>query len=109
MAYDDGVAKRLREVFDGQPDILEKKMFGGVAFMQAGNMCCGIVNNVLMARVGAANYEKALARQHAREMDFTGKSMRGFVYVEPAGFATDRQLRSWIDLCTDFTSSLPAK
>lgn len=109
MAYDEGVAERLRDIFNGQPDIIEKKMFGGIAFMHAGNMCCGIVNDVLMARVGSENYAKALARQHAREMDFTGRSMKGFVYVDPAGFAEDRQLRQWIDLCMQFTSTLPAK
>lgn len=109
MAYDEGVAERLRDIFAGQPDITEKKMFGGIAFMHAGNMCCGIVNDVLMARVGPENYEKALGRQHAREMDFTGRSMKGFVYVDPTGIAKDRQLRQWIDLCMQFTSSLPAK
>lgn len=109
MAYDEGVAERLRDVFAGQSDIIEKKMFGGIAFMHAGNMCCGIVNDVLMARVGPENYEHALSRQHAREMDFTGRSMKGFVYVDPAGFAEDRQLQQWVDLCMQFTSSLPAK
>ena len=109
MAYDEGVAARLREVFDGQGDVDEKRMFGGIAFMHAGNMCCGIVGDVLMARVGPDAYSEALQRSHAREMDFTGRSMKGFVYVDPDGFAEDDQLQGWIDLCQTFTASLPAK
>jgi TfoX/Sxy family transcriptional regulator of competence genes len=109
MAYDEGVAERLREVFAGQANIVEKKMFGGIAFMHAGNMCCGIVNDVLMARVGPDAYEEALTRPGAREMDFTGRSMKGFVYVDPDGFAEDDQLREWVSLCQAFTATLPAK
>jgi hypothetical protein len=109
MAFDEGVAERLREVFAGQGDITEKKMFGGIAFMHRGNMCCGIVNDILMARVGPEAYTDALDRPYAREMDFTGKPLRGFVYVDPPGFAEDAQLRDWVDLCQLFTSSLPAK
>lgn len=109
MAYDEGVAERLREVFDGRSDIVEKKMFGGIAFMHSGNMCCGIVDDMLMARIGPDAYEEALKRPHAREMDFTGKSLKGFVYVEPAGFADDDQIQEWISLCEAFTGSLPRK
>jgi len=109
MAYDEGVAERLREVFEGRSDIVEKKMFGGIAFMHSGNMCCGIVDDMLMARVGPDAYEEALQRPHAREMDFTGKSLKGFVYVEPAGFAEDEQIQHWINLCEAFTGSLPPK
>lgn len=109
MAYDEGVAERLREIFADRDDIAEKKMFGGIAFMHRGNMCCGIVNDVLMARVGPDNYQSALSRPHAREMDFTGKSLQGFVYVDPAGFAEDDEIRDWVGLCEAFTESLPAK
>jgi TfoX/Sxy family transcriptional regulator of competence genes len=109
MAFDEGVAERLREVFEGRSDIIEKRMFGGIAFMHSGNMCCGIVNDVLMARVGPDAYGDALSRPHARPMDFTGKAMKGFVYVDPAGFAADDQLRGWIALCERFTGSLPPK
>lgn len=109
MAYDEGIAERLREVFAARSDIEEKKMFGGVAFMHAGNMCCGIVDDMLMARVGAEAYADALQRPHAREMDFTGKALKGFVYVEADGLAEDDQLRQWTDSCLSFTSSLPPK
>jgi hypothetical protein len=109
MAYDKGVAARLREVFADTTGIVEKKMFGGIAFMHYGNMCCGIVNDVLMARVGPDAYTDAIRRRHVREMDFTGKSLRGFVYVDPDGFAEDEQLREWVAICQAFTSTLPAK
>ena len=109
MAYDEGVAERIREVFEGRHDIVEKKMFGGIAFMHSGNMCCGIVDDMLMARVGPDAYEEALQRPGAREMDFTGKSLKGFVYVEADGFAEDDELRDWLALCEAFTAALPAK
>jgi hypothetical protein len=109
MAYDEGVAQRIREALAERPDIVEKKMFGGIAFMLAGNMCCGVVGDTLMARVGPARYAEALARPHTREMDFTGRSLKGFVYVAPEGFEADEDLRSWVRLCEEFAGSLPAK
>ncbi len=109
MAYDEGVAERIRSVFDGRIDIVEKKMFGGIAFMHSGNMCCGVKDELLMARVGPDKYSTALKLPYAREMDFTGKPLTGFVYVDPPGFAESDQLDGWIELCQDFTGSLPAK
>jgi len=109
MAYDEGVAERLREYFSGRNDISEKKMFGGVAFMHSGNMCVGVNDNCLMARVGPERYSEGLQRPHARQMDFTGKPLKGFIYVDPDGFAEDSDLAEWIGLCEAFTGSLPAK
>lgn len=109
MAYDEGVAERLREVFQERVDIVEKKMFGGIAFMVRGNMCCGVTDDALMARVGPHQYDNALSRPHAREMDFTGKPMKGFVYIEPEGFASDEDLRSWVATCETFVATLPSK
>ncbi len=77
MAYDEGLAERLRQVFSGRPEIEEKKMFGGIAFMLSGHMCVGINDTMLMARVGPDQYDAAMTRPHAREMDFTGRSMKG--------------------------------
>lgn len=109
MAYDEGVAQRIREALVDLHSVIEKKMFGGVAFMQSGNMLCGVIDNALMARVGPDQYAQALAQPHAREMDFTGRPMKGFVYVQPEGFVDDRQLRDWIALCENFVCTLPAK
>ena len=109
MAYDEGVAERLRDMFAEREDFVEKKMFGGIAFMHAGNMCCGITDDLLMARVGPDVYAAALEKPYAREMDFTGKALKGFVYVEPAGFAEDEDLVAWLALCEAFTATLAAK
>ena len=109
MAFDEGVAERIREELGDRPDIGEKKMFGGIAFMHSGHMCCGVVGDVLMVRVGPGAYAEALSRPYTREMDFTGRALKGFVYVDPRGFDEDGQLHDWIDLCLSFTGSLPAK
>jgi len=109
MAFDEGVTQRTSEELGDRPDIVEKKMFGGVAFLYSGHMCCGVVADVLMARVGPDAYADALSRPQAREMGFAGRAMKGFVYVDPPGFDEDGQLHEWIDLCLSFTGSLPAK
>ena len=106
MAYDEGVAERLREAFGTHPFMVEKKMFGGIAFMVTGHMCCGVVDETLMARVGPDQYEEALKKPHTRVMDFTGKPMKGFVYVDPEGFESEEDLQSWITLCENFVSTL---
>jgi len=109
MAYDEGLAQRLREHFAETRGVSEKKMFGGLAFLLRGNMCCGIVGDTLMARVGPDKYAAALQRPHAREMDFTGRAMRGLVYVDPEGFESDKDLRTWLALAEKFATSLPPK
>ncbi|MFI5323026.1 MAG: TfoX/Sxy family protein [Thermodesulfobacteriota bacterium] len=90
-------------------DISEKKMFGGIAFMLKGNMCCGVIDDLLMARVGPEGYEAALSLPHTRHMDLTGKPMRGYVYIEPGGFKTDEDLKNWVERCVEFVSTLPGK
>ncbi len=109
MAFDEGLAERLREVFFDDPDVTEKKMFGGLAFMLRGHMCCGIIKETLMARVGPDQYQAALKRPHTREMDFTGRAMKGFVFVDPEGFEDDNILRDWVSLCENFVNGLPPK
>jgi len=84
-------------------------MFGGLAFLVAGNMAVGILGDTLMVRVGGDAYEQALARHHAREMDFTGRPMRGFVLVDAPGIRTKHTLERWVDRGLDFAESLPAK
>jgi TfoX/Sxy family transcriptional regulator of competence genes len=109
MAFDEAVAKRVREALAGVPDVVEKRMFGGIAFMVRGNMCCGVIGDRLMVRVGPDGYEEALSRPHAKPMDFTGRPMKGMVYVEPAGFASADGLKGWIARAMPFALSLPAK
>jgi TfoX/Sxy family transcriptional regulator of competence genes len=109
MAYDETVAKRVRSALGKTPDVVEKKMFGGIAFMVRGNMCCGVIGDRLMLRVGPDGYEAVLSRPHATPMDFTGRPMKGMVYVEPAGFASAGDLKAWIARAMEFTLSLPVK
>lgn len=109
MAFDEGLAERIREHFRDRRDVVEKKMFGGLCFMVSNHMCCGIVKDTLMARVGPDKYEKCLVKKHAREMDFTGKSMKGMVYVSPEGLKSDAGLANWLNTCIDFVESLPTK
>ncbi len=109
MAYDEGVAQRLREALSDEDDVVEKKMFGGIAFMHRGNMCCGVVGDELMLRVGADAYDAALREPHARPMDFTGRPMRGMLYVGTDGFESDEALAAWLQRATAFTKTLPPK
>ena len=88
MAYDEKVAERVRVVLGKRRQVVERKMFGGLAFMVNGHMCCGVLKDELMLRVGPDRYETVLKRKHAREMDFTGRALRGMVYVHPDGFRT---------------------
>lgn len=109
MPYDEGLAERIREHFEGRRDVSEKKMFGGLCVLVNGNMCCGIVKDELMLRVGADGYDEALAEPHAREMDFTGRALKGMIYVSCEGFAEDEDLAAWLDRADRFARSLPAK
>jgi TfoX/Sxy family transcriptional regulator of competence genes len=109
MAYDDALAERVRSVLGPDPAVGERKMFGGLAFMLNGNMACGVLGDDLMVRVGPDAWEECLALPHAREMDFTGRSMRGMVYVGPAGTAEDDALAEGVGRGADFAGSLPPK
>ena len=97
MAYDEVLAERIRTALRDRDDVIEKKMFGGITFMVADRMACGVVHDDLIVRVGREGHDDAIAEPHARPMDFTGKPMRGMVYVEPAGVASDDDLRRWVD------------
>jgi len=104
------IAERIRNLLNDDPNISEKKMFGGVCFMLNGNMLCGPTKSGdLMIRVGKKLEANARARPHTREMDFTGKPVKGFIFVEPAGIETDEDLYKWIALATKFVGALPAK
>lgn len=109
MAYDEHLAGRIRTALGRAPGITEKKMFGGIAFLRHGLMFVGVSGNALMARVGKQQYEDSLAREHARVMDFTGKAMAGYVFVDEPGIATDQELRFWLDRCLAHVSTLPPK
>lgn len=109
MAYDEGLAERLRELLQERPGIAKRKMFGGLCLLARGHMFVGIVGEALMARVGPDAYEKALRRPHARVMDFTGKPMKGYVFVDPPGLEEDRDLKRWVEESLKFVGTLPDK
>ncbi|MPZ49435.1 MAG: RNA methyltransferase [Dehalococcoidia bacterium] len=109
MAYDEILATRIRDAIGSRPDITERKMFGGLAFMAGGNMFCGITRDDLMVRVGPRDQEAALARPGAKPMDFNGRPMTGMIFVEPSGVTSDTDLQSWIDLGYGFVMTLPPK
>ena len=90
-------------------DVAEMHMFGGVAFLLQGNMCCGVIQNRLMLRVGPEQYEASLSKPHANKMDFTGRPMKGFIYVESAGFASKKDLAGWLQVTIRYVLSLPKR
>ena len=96
MAYDEKLAERIRHAFGERRDVTERKMFGGLAFLCRGRMCCGIVGTALMVRVADADFDAVMRGRHVRPMDFTGKPLRGFVYVSPPGFRTAAALCTWL-------------
>ena len=96
MAYDEGLAERIREMLADTPGISEKRMFGGLAFLLRGKMCVGIIGDELMVRVGREAHSELVEEPYAREMDFTGRPMKGFLYVGVEGFESDTDLRRWI-------------
>ncbi|NJD08801.1 MAG: TfoX/Sxy family protein [Methylococcaceae bacterium] len=109
MAYDEILAQRIRNALVSDATVTEKKMFGGIAFLREGHMFVGVSGTSLMARVGKDNYADALRQEYVREMDFTGKPMSGYVFVDSPGTATDDQLHFWLRRCQNFLATLPPK
>jgi TfoX/Sxy family transcriptional regulator of competence genes len=109
MPYDESLAVRIRLALARRSDIDERKMFGGLAFLMRGNMCCGVVDDTLMLRLGNDGAAAALDEPHTRPMDFTGKPMRSMVYVGPAGIAADDDLSRWLSRAIGFAETLPRK
>ena len=109
MAYDEGLARRVSDALAGVDGVVERKMFGGLAFMVKGNMAAGILGDRLMVRVGADAYDEALSEPHCGPMDFTGRPMRGFVVVEAEGVVSEAGLEEWLGRGVGFALTLPSK
>lgn len=109
MSYDEKLAGRLRERLALRAGMSERRMFGGLCFLLHGNMLCGVVGEHLMFRVGKEKDQEALARPGARPMDFTGKAMAGFVFVDPTACPDPIHLDGWVDLAADHVAGLPEK
>jgi TfoX/Sxy family transcriptional regulator of competence genes len=109
MAYDEKLAERVRVALAKRDDVVEKRMFGGIAFMVRGHMSCGIVSSTLMVRLAPADADRLMNAPHVRPMDFTGRPMRGFLYVDPAGTKTAATLRQWVERATAYAEAQPVK
>ena len=109
MAYDETLAERVRTLLKRKRGISEKKMFGGLAFLVNGHMACGIIGDELMVRVGPEAYDAALKKPGARPMDFTGRPMKGMVYVRPRSIRAAPSLKAWVEQGLSYARSLPPK
>ncbi len=110
MAYNEELAERVRKLLCRRKNFSERKMFGGICFMLGGNMCCGVLKKNLMLRLGNEKAEKALNEEpFTKKMDFTGRSIKSMIYVEPKGFKEDEDLKKWINKAASFAASLPLK
>jgi len=109
MAFDEKLAARIRKRLGKHAGLVEKKMFGGVAFLLNGNMCCGVHGAEMIVRLDPEQTDTALSEHHTRLFDLTGRPMKGWILVEPKGLATDGQLGKWIAVAAKYAASLPPK
>lgn len=109
MAYDEVLADRIRDALAPRHGLSERKMFGGIAFMLAGNMAVGVIGDELMVRLDPMDAESALGEPHTRPMDFTGRPMKNMIFVGPTGTSSDADLASWVEAGADYAASLPSK
>jgi len=109
MAFDDQLAGRIRKQLRKHKGLSEKNMFGGVAFLLNGNMCCGIHKRDLIVRLGVDQAKAALAKPHTRVFDLTGQVFKGWITIKPAGLGDDKGLAQWVRAAAEFASSLPEK
>ena len=102
MAYDERVANRIREALASQPLVEEKSLFQGLAFMVDDKMCICVRNDVLLCRIGPDEYEAALEINGVQPMIHNGRSMKGYVFVNPEGYASREAFESWVTKCLGF-------
>jgi hypothetical protein len=102
VAYSENLASRVRTILVDHPKVEEKKMLGGLTFMVNNKMCLGILQDDLMAMIDPAVYETALEKRECREMNFTGRPMKGFVFINPYGTKTKKDLNYWIGLALEY-------
>jgi hypothetical protein len=107
MAYNEDLADRVRAVLPAEP-VTERKMFGGLAFTLGGHLFCGVVKDALMVRLGAGSAEQALGLPHVRPMDFTGRPMKGMVFIDSGGLPGDA-LRNWVTAAAEHARGLPPR
>lgn len=109
MAFDIILADRIRKTLGKQKGLVEKKMFGGMAFLLKGNMCCGVHGNEMIVRIDPEQTDETLKKRYTRIFDITGRPMKGWILVESKGLAREPQLATWVGVAVKYASSLPAK
>lgn len=102
MAFNEQLNNRIREALADVPHVEEKQMFGGICYMVNDKMCIGVVWDEMMCRIGPDHYEAALEKNGCREMLFTGKPMKGYVFVAAEGMQSQKDFQYWIQLCLQF-------
>lgn len=109
MAYDEALALQVRAVLSEQNALSERKMFGGIGFMIAGNMACGVYDDDLIVQVGPEAYEDALQQEGVVEFDMIDRPMRGWVFIRVFALRSDDELKGWVMKGVSFARTLPAK
>src|SRR5882672_5555609 len=109
MAFDERLAERMRGALGRRKGLVEKKMFGGVAFLLNGNMCVGVHKDEMIVRLAPEETDAALAQPHTRRFDLTGRPMKGWLLVEQAGLKTDAKLGKWVQVAAKYAAALQAK
>src|SRR5215472_13245344 len=109
MAYDVHLADRIRSILQSAGEFSERKMFGGLAFMVNGRMCCGVLKTDLVLRLTPEESDAALRELHTRPMDFTGKPMKSMIYVSATGTDSDEGLAAWVESAVRLARSVPQK
>ena len=109
MAYDTRLAERVENLLGDRDGLEIRKMFGGLAYLLNGNMACGVVDDLVVLRLGNEGAEQALDEEFIAPMDFTGQPIRSMVYLLPEGHAAGARLKKWLNRATVFTSTLPPK
>lgn len=108
MAYNEKLSNRIREALADFPDVEEKMMFGGVCYMLNGKMCVGVSKDEMMCRIDPDIYEELLEKNGCREMVFTGRPMKGYVFISEEAMKTKKDFDYWINLCVEFNSKAKA-
>lgn len=109
MPYDESLAERIEGLLSSHKSVIQKRMFGGLTFMLHGNMCCGVLRDRLMVRLGAEGSAAALQGPDTEPITFTGKPMKNMVFVTPAGYESDEALEKWVAAAVRFVKTLPPK
>jgi len=108
MAYNEQLADRIREELADLPDVAEKKMFSGVAFMVNGKMCINVSHDAIMCRIDPAEQDAMMEKDHTREMIKGDKAIKGYIYADEDGIKTKKQLNFWIEKCLAFNKDAKA-